>query len=403
MAKKPNADRSTRDTRSGKRALVIGSRRGLHAALEMMGVPYVLWTDRPAPRTAAERVHQAPISGGEATARRETERLAKDGPFTHVIAANEASVLPAAVARRVLGARQSSKTTLIRCHDKLRMKQHLSDRGIPMTPFLDATVGLEPAEIMRQLGAPLVVKPRRSSGGRGQEFVVDAQQLQERPRRGYLFERYVDAREASVESFVSGGEILFQSVTEYWRKGHVNVVPAGLDEQTREDVLALNRRVLTALNVTWGMTHVEVYLTDRGPLFGEIALRPPGGYIMDLLRLVWGVDSWRAFAAVELEVPFEFPIEFPNGNVPCLAHAAAIVVHPGAGTVVRVAGVDDVRRHPATVRIHLRIHPGDEVHRRVGVGHDVGYVLLRAPTRAALQQAISFVDEHLRIDIGEPR
>ena len=38
---------------------------------------------------------------------------------------------------------------------------------------------------------------------------------------------------------------------------------------------------------------MEVFLGEEGPVFGEIAARPPGGYLMDLIPRAYGFDPWE--------------------------------------------------------------------------------------------------------------
>lgn len=390
MREKPGSERALDG--SIPRILVVGPRRGLIRALDEFEFPYVVWTDRNAAYSGAQYVHRAHVAVGDKLARREAEALREHGPFTHVIAGGEYSVVSASAARRVLGARQSSHSTVIRCRDKLKMKTHLESHGIPMTSFLPGSTALDRTGVVQRLGLPVVAKLRSQSGGRGIEIIRGTEALPRVMRRRFILERFVDAREMSVESFVNRGRILFESTTEYTRKAHVNVVPAVLEPSTREAVLDINRRVIRALDVTWGMTHAEFYLTPRGVLFGEIALRPPGGYIMDLLRLAWGFDSWRAFVSVEIDRPFDFPVEQA-------AHSSAMIFHPGAGTVKTVHGLNDVCGHEATIRASMRVVAGDRIDGRAGVGNDVGHVLLRAASRAKLFEALEFVDKHLQIEL----
>ena len=65
-------------------------------------------------------------------------------------------------------------------------------------------------------------------------------------------------------------------------------------------VLKLNKMVIEGLNIKWGFTHLEYYMTEEGVLFGEVALRPPGGYIMEVLELVYEQSFWDIFEKVEL-------------------------------------------------------------------------------------------------------
>ena len=145
-------------------------------------------------------------------------------------------------------------------------------------------------------------------------------------------------------------------------------MPADLDEAVLTAMLELNRRVLRALKINWGITHLEVYLTGAGLLFGEIALRAPGGYIMNAMSHAYGFDPWAAVVAMELNEPFDFP-RAPTG------YACVQVLHPGAGVITAVRGEQWVREHPATREFRLKVRPGDVIGERQGTGQDVGYLL----------------------------
>jgi hypothetical protein len=378
---------------------LIGYRHGIAAALAKLEVPFVVWHERAPVRRAGKplAVHIAPYSSSKLQLRRELAHLLPHGPFTHVIAGSEAAVVCAAGARGLLDARRPKHTAVQRCRDKLLMKQHLAQVGIPMTDFLPADPEADPEQILSRLGAPVVVKWRRASGGRGIAFSRDAEELRAELAREKILERYVNCPEASVESFVSRGEVLFASTTEYYIKKHVNVVPAELGVEEREELLRLNTRVIEALRIEWGVTHLEVYRTGEGLLFGEIAIRPPGGYIMDLISLAWQFDAWRAFVSVELDLP-DLRSLFPTTAVPA-RYAAAMVIHPGAGLVRSVEGLAEIRAHPAVVAARVKVKPGDRVEPRTGVGEDVGYVLLRADSRSQLMDALAMSRETLRIEM----
>jgi len=364
------------------RVLVLGPRAGLTRALKRLAVESVPWpASEPLPATRSAVVEAV---------------RALPGPFTHVIAGTEAAVVPAAWARRALGARAAPFTISLRCHDKREMKRYLRERGIPMTPFLAGAPDLDPAAAVEALGLPVVVKARGRSGGRGITFADDEATLRALLARGrrreIMLERFVDAREASVESMIVGGAVRFASVTEYYVKGAVNVVPGGLSEPERADLLALNRRVIETLRITWGLTHMEVYRTEEGSLFGEIALRPPGGYIMEAISLAWGFDAWRAFACVELDEPFDFP-DAPT------RHAATWVIHPGPGRVASIEGADAVRALPGVERLRLKVEPGDTVGPREGLGNEIGHARFVADDREGLLRAVEAARAQLAVTL----
>lgn len=362
--------------------------------LKERGIPFALWLEKPPPKLPSRRqVVVAPFARTRAAVEKALAPLQGSAPFTHVIASVESAVVAASHARRVLGARKSAHTVARSCHDKLIMKRRLRDAGVPVTDFLDLN---RPDERERtdELGRPLVLKDRVSSGSRGVEVVVDpALPISNLRTRDRMAERFITGDEMSVESFVHEGVPVWTNTTRYWRPKHVNVVPAGLDPETEREVLELNRRALEALSVRWGMTHLELFLSSEGLLVGEVALRPPGGYIMRCLELAYDFDPWAAFCSVEL------------GERPALPSTpgrptAVVVLHPGEGRVRRIAGLDDVCAHPAHVDTLLKVEVGSEVAARVGIGEDIGRALLQAESQNALDEAIRFVEERLVIEVS---
>jgi hypothetical protein len=359
------------------RVLVIGPRRALIHTLRVRGIPFAVWRESAAfPVEDALQVVQAPLWQSSAKIRQFVAANFGNAACTHVIAGTEAAVYPAAVARRVLGARLSPTTTALRCRDKLAMKEYLAGFDIPMTAFMAESAVPSPAEAFARLGTPLVRKHRKSSGGRGLELIQREQDLVLQRDGRNILERHVDAPEASIESFVNGGVIRFVSTTRYLEKGHVNFVPSGFDATRLAAMHALNRRVIEALKINWGITHLEVYLAGDGLLFGEIALRPPGGYIMNAMQHAWGFDPWAALLAMELDEDFDFPDRVA-------AWACVDIFHPGPGRVAALHGAERVRQHPARREFRLKVRPGDSIGRREGAGQDVGHLLFTAASPAA--------------------
>jgi len=382
------ADAEQRD----ERVLVMGYRQGLCRALRSLEIAHAVWHDRPL-RTApaGAPVHIAAFRQSREESRTAAAELLPLGPFSHVIAGVERAVVAASHARRVLDARRSVHTTIMRCHDKLLMKQRLRDAGIPVTDFLAGEPG-NGALAYDALGPRMVIKDRTESGGRGMQVVESREQAANAAMTGRLAERFVEGTEVSVESFVRGGRVCFSNITQYVENAHVNLLPAQLPESVAESLLGIHASVVEALRITWGITHCEFYLTANGPVVGEIALRPPGGYIMELLELAYGFSAWDALVAIELGLPFRFPKRAPRA-------AAAIVWHPGPGRVREIRGFDRVERHPLVERATLKIREGDQVSRRAGVGEDVGHALLCGTEIEAVRSAIDELEACLKIEL----
>ncbi|MGB5260831.1 MAG: ATP-grasp domain-containing protein [Gammaproteobacteria bacterium] len=375
------------------RVLVIGPRRALIDVLRTRGITFAVWREKASFHIAdAEQVVTAPLWNTNSKLKQIISESFGSARYTHVIAGTEAAVYPAAVARRILGARVSPVTTALRCRDKLAMKEYLSGFGIPMTDFMAESSAQSPAQAFARLGTPLVRKYRKSSGGRGLELMHREQDLVLRKDGRNILERYVSAPEASIESFIQNARIRFVNTTRYLEKGHVNFVPSAFDDTLLEAIQALNRRVIEALKINWGITHLEVYLTDNGLLFGEIALRPPGGYIMNAMQHAWAFNPWAAMVAMELGERFDFPDT-------ATAYACVEIFHPGAGLVTVVRGGDLVRKHASTREFRLKVQPGDSIGKRESAGQDIGYLLHASDSPAARLALYRHFQKHFVIEV----
>jgi len=357
--------------------LVIGPRRGLVEVLRKQRIPFSIWLEKQASGwSGAEKLLTSPLWKTTDKIKQTLHNEFADTRCTHVIAGTEAAVYPASIARRVLGARRSETTTALRCRDKLAMKEYLCDFGVPMTSFLSESSATDAAGVFEVLGCPVVRKSRKSMGGKTLEIIYRERDLVLQKGNRNILEKYVSAPEASIESFINHGRIEFTNITEYHEKGFVNFVPAAFDVVLTNAIQALNRSVIEALKIRWGITHLEIYLTKNGPLFGEIALRPPGGYIMSAIQHAYGFNPWEAFVSMELDEPFDFP-DRP------LAYTAVEIFHPGAGLVTSVKGESPLREHPSTREFRLKIRPGDRIPRRESVGQDTGHILHASDSPAA--------------------
>ena len=207
-----------------------------------------------------------------------------------------------------------------------------------------------------------------------------------------LAERFVHGTEASIESFVAGGEVLFANPTEYLVPLHANVLPAPYDEETWRALRALNERALRAVGFARGMAHLELFLTPDGPLFGEVAARPPGGRLMHLLRIAWGFDPWRAVLELELGREPTFPAR-PRRT------AGVWILHPGAGRVARISGRGAASAVPGVRKVRVRVRPGERIAKREGSGQDVGYIEASGSDRDAVARALARAHAALAIEL----
>jgi biotin carboxylase len=298
--------------------------------------------------------------------------LPEPGRIAGVAGLTEGAVVPAARLRAALGLPGLDVAAAIRCSDKLAMKRSVRAAGLPCADFLACGPESDPREVVAQLGLPLVVKPRASSGGRGVALVTREEELASGFAPESLAERFVHGREMSCEAILSDGRVVFSNPTEYLEPRHANLLPASLPRPLADALRQLLLESVRALGVREGMIHLEVYRTGSGILFGELAVRPPGGHITRLIELAYGFDPWEAWLATQLG-------DEPRVRAELLRCAAAYVIHPGPGRIADVRGLEAARALPGVERVALRVGVGEEVRPRLGAGEEIGHILVVGP------------------------
>lgn len=384
--------------------LFVGRRIGALRAARALGLRVACVDEKaPGPRAARRIVRFLPC---DLAAREHDDhwraiagRLA-DVEIDAVFSLIEGSVLPAARLRRHLGLPGDDVETARRCTDKLLMKRAVAAAGIPCARFAGGDEGskgegLERDRLIDALGLPMVIKARVGSGGRTNRVARTRDEVPSRLPEDAIAESFVEGVEMSVEALVQSGRVLFTNPTAYLRPRWANVLPATLEPTVHDDVLELLACSLDALGVRDAFVHLELFLTPGGAVFGELAVRPPGGYIMELIALAYGFDPWRAWLRAGLGQRLE-PAEL---RADAVRTAGVWVLHPGPGTVTSVAGGKEARALPGVERVHLRLAPGQRIGPRLGAGQDVGHIIAIGDDATQVAARLELARDAIRIGL----
>lgn len=373
----------------------MGRRQGALAAATRLDAEVFVLHDAPPKGKLRSSRRFAQVDFGDpagcvAAARRLLGGQAPDA----VIALIERAVIPAAAVREAYGVRGAGVQRARLWRDKVVMKERIREAGLATTPLRSIDPTTEPSALVGALGLPIVLKPRDASGGRGTVFARDATEVRAALHDGWIAERFVRGVELSVESLVQGGAVAFENVTEYFRPGWANLVPASLPERVDAAVRRLNRAAIDALEVQDGLTHLEAFVVDDDPdeepsiVFGELACRPPGGSLMELLERAYGFDPWQTHLELELGRTIA-PPRSPR------ATAGVWFLHPGEGRVVAVDGLEHARLVPGIASVECTLEIGQLVSRREGVGQHTGRIVADTRSRdeaaCALETARSLI------------
>lgn len=276
------------------------------------------------------------------------------------------------------------------CHDKFEMKNHAKKNHIPMTEYILIDETLSAETLGQKLGFPLILKERDTSGSRGLKIIHSENELDQKMKPNMLAEKYIRGKEYSIESFVSQGKIIFSNITDYYLHHTCNILPAKLNPNLQERFLKFNMNVISSFGIKNGMVHAEYYLTENNILFGEIAIRPPGGYIMRLIELSYGFSPWKTLIEIECG-------EMPLINTKPKGHSAVWILHPGECIIHEEPNFVPLLSDPNLINIQSGLKLGMQIKKREGSGEDFGRILLKTDNYDSLLETINHIKDVVEI------
>ncbi len=336
--------------------------------------------------------------------------LKKEAKPLLVLAPTEKSVLPASWINYVLSSEYANSIeTALACTHKPTMKRVAKENAIPCASFLENDKGnnkISKQELIEELGLPMAFKTCTGSGSRGAYIVKTEEEVPKFLKKGYMAESFVNGVECSVEAVVQDGKILFQNITEYTEPKFANLVPATFSETIKDKIYTFNKKIITTLGAKNGITHTEVFIqnldSNKGKeiklVFGEMALRPPGGYIMELLKLSYQKDFWQLWLdanlgnKIKLESKKDTQTHFYSG---------LRLFHPKAGTLKSIKGKEFVESIKELEEFALSVKEGSIIQKREGTGQSVGHVVLKGKESKTIKSLLEEVKEKLIFEVEE--
>ena len=238
-----------------------------------------------------------------------------------IVAAWEPVVLTAARLRERFGMPGMSVDTVRGFRDKQLMKERVAAAGLRVPRARRVRTVGEVWSAVEEIGYPAIIKPI-SGAGSADTYKVEDRGVMEAvlPRMGHvaeaICEEFVEGPEFTYDTVCIEGRPVYESVTEYLpnaieMRSHEWISPIMLTLRELDGVqagVALGRGVLAALGMGDGMTHMEWFRTARGEaVFGEVACRPGGARVVDMMNYAGDVDMFREWARVVTWRAFEAP------------------------------------------------------------------------------------------------
>jgi hypothetical protein len=272
----------------------------------------------------------------------------------------EPMTLLAATLREDMRLPGMSTDTVRGFRDKPEMRARVAGAGLRVPLTVRVRTVAEARAAIARLGFPAILKPVDGAGGADTHRVTDlagfeAALASMRHVPEATVEEFVEGEELTYETLCVEGRILYESVCAYdpavlvarrneWISPIIHARRSVDREDTREGV-ALGRAAVLALGMGTGITHMEWFRkADGTAVFGEIACRPPGANMVDLMNYADDGDLYVDWA-----------LAVTRGALPdrrCRPWSAAIVFKRarGQGQIQRVEGLEAfLARHRAHV------------------------------------------------------
>jgi biotin carboxylase len=231
------------------------------------------------------------------------------GGMDRVLTLTEIDQLTAAALREEFGASGSSLELTTRFRDKVVMKQALLQGGIRVPQYRPVSTVTEVTEFAVQLGAAVIVKPRKGVASGGCQIVDSPERapadLLGIPMTEYEVEEYIPGPIWHADGLVVEGDLHFALASRYigtcyeFARGN----PLGTVTQVGEaadELCAFAFRCVNALGLRDGAFHLEAIKSASGFVFMEVAARVGGSYLPYLFRDVYGFDLVAEWIRLQL-------------------------------------------------------------------------------------------------------
>jgi len=285
-----------------------------------------------------------------------------------------------------LGLPGANPESIAICRNKRKQRQCFRNCHLPIPLFHCVTSEHQLEQAINTLSFPLVVKPVQGSGSVGVKLCRNREEVLAHSRmllqqsvnerglpvpREVLIEEYLQGTEYSAEVF--GSDIV--GITRKYLSNEPYFVEIGHDfpAQAPQDVLGAVRqcamKALMAVGLSWGPVHVEIRVTEYGPIVIEINPRLAGGFIPELVRQSTGIDL------IELTIRASIGHELSYARGLSRHTSIRFLMPKREGILCAVHGIEDASLIEAIADVKLYKEPGDAVLCRGDFRDRLGHVI----------------------------
>lgn len=334
------------------------------------------------------------------------ENVAKSlGGVDVLFAAYEQLQVPIAQMREKFGIEGMGADAARNFRDKARMKDLFAENGLPCARHARIASDEDAWRFAEANGYPLVYKPVEGAGARSTFRIDNADQLRDAlrisPPPG-LIEEHILGEEHSFEGVCVDGKLVWHSLTHYsptplevLRNGWIQwciVLPREIDDPRYDDIRTAGARALEVLGMRTGLCHLEWFRRSDGSIaISEIAARPPGAHIMDLVSFAHDVDFDAAWVRLMVLGTFEPPQRKWSTGI-------AFLRGQGEGRVKAVHRVEEAAKAVGPLVVAAKLPSIGQV--PMGSYEGEGFIIVRDRETAVVENALQTIINLIRVELG---
>lgn len=301
-----------------------------------------------------------------------------------------------------------SYETAVKATDKYDMIRAFKEHGVP-SPWFFVADSMEELRVHEgEVTFPCIIKPTDNAGSHGVAKVYSFQELLDRyeyahscSRHGkVIVEEFLDGPEVSVEVMVVHGNVHILQITDkmtteaphFVEMGHTQ--PSRLPDETQETIRRVTVAACKAIGIDKGPAHVEMKVTQRGPVMIELGARMGGDNITThLVPLSTGIDMVGSTIKVALG-------EEPNIEPTLNCGSAIRYFEVPFGTITAIENVEAARGVTGVKQITFTKEIGEESTPIHCSNDRIGFVIAQGATAEeavkACEEAMSLIHVEVR-------
>jgi len=322
-----------------------------------------------------------------------------------LFAAYEQLQVPIAMMRERFGIDGMGVEVAKNFRDKARMKDIFDAAGLPCARHARVATNDDAFRFAQTNGYPLVYKPTEGAGARSTFRVDNAEQLRDALRVApppAMLEEHILGDEHSFEGVCVDGKLVWHSLTHYsptplevvrnqWIQWCI-VLPREIDDPRYDDIRAAAARALEVLGMHTGLCHLEWFRrTDGSIAISEVAARPPGAQLMDLVSYAHDIDFDEAWVRLMILGTFDPPPRQWSAGV-------AFLRGQGEGRVKAVHQLEEAAREVGSLVVAAKMPAIGQV--PAGGYEGEGFIIVRHRETAAVEQALQTIVNLIRVELG---